>query len=75
MIESAQKDKQSMTPDWEPVRELIDGVRIKEVKNILTKNGVTTEVFREDWNAKGKDVKHIIHVSFQHRAISAWHCL
>lgn len=73
MIDGAQKDKQSMTPDWEPVRELIDGVRIKEVKNILTNNGVTTEVFREDWNATGKEVKHIIHVSFHPRAVSAWH--
>ncbi len=74
MIKGAEKAKQSVTPEWEPVGELIDGVRTREVKNVLSNNAVTTEVFREDWNATGKEVKHIIHVSFQPRAVSAWHC-
>jgi dTDP-4-dehydrorhamnose 3,5-epimerase len=74
MIEGAVKDKQSITPDWTPIRDMIEGVGFREVKNVLTRNGVTTEVFREEWNAGPREIKHIIHVTIQPGAISAWHC-
>jgi len=64
-----------MTPDWTPLRETIEGVHFREVKNILTRTGgVTTEVYREDWGLEPAEVKHIIHVILPPQAVSAWHC-
>ena len=61
-----------MTADWTIERRLIDGVTLREVRNIVTGNGVTTEVHREDWGIVG-DVEQIIHVRLRGNAISAWH--
>ena len=75
MIEGAVKDKQSITPDWTPIKDEIDGVIFREVKNVLTRNGgVTTEAFRDDWSVGPTVLKHVIYVTLQAGAISAWHC-
>jgi dTDP-4-dehydrorhamnose 3,5-epimerase len=75
MIEGATKDKQTVKADGTLIRETIDGVKIREVKNILTRNGgVTTELYREDWGVGPKPLRHVIHVNLQPGAISAWHC-
>jgi dTDP-4-dehydrorhamnose 3,5-epimerase len=71
---SAAKDAAHVTPEWEVAREdLIEGVRTYEVKNIITRNGVTTEILREDWGVVAGPVRHAIHVSLHGGAISAWH--
>lgn len=75
MIEGASKDKQTVKADGTPLRETIEGVKIREVKNILTRNGgVTTEIFSESWGVGPEPVRHIIHVNLQPGAITAWHC-
>ena len=71
-IVSAVKDKPHVTPQWDIAMDLIDGVRTREVRNIITANGVTTEVHREDWGIVGT-VEQVIHVSLRAGAISAWH--
>ncbi len=71
-ITSAVKDEPHVTPDWRIERQLIDGVALREVRNIVTGNGVTTEVHREDWGIAGH-VEQIIHVALRGGAISAWH--
>jgi dTDP-4-dehydrorhamnose 3,5-epimerase len=72
-ITSAVKDEPHVTPNWDVAMDLIDGVRTRDVRNIVTANGVTTEVFREDWNVAGAAVQQIIHVSLRAGAVSAWH--
>ena len=74
MLPGATRDTPNITPDWEVRRDLIDGVRLREVRNIVTRNGVTTEIFRTDWDAATAPVVHAIHVSLRSGAISAWHC-
>ena len=44
--------------------DLIDGVQTREVRNIVTANGITTEVHREDWAIVGA-VEQVIHVSLR----------
>lgn len=74
MLEGATKDKGHVTPNWDFTNlDLIDGVRFKEIRNIVTKNGVTTELYRPDWNIAGGDIKHMIRVSLRAHAVSAWH--
>jgi dTDP-4-dehydrorhamnose 3,5-epimerase len=71
---SAVKDPPHVTPSFEVKRDdLLDGVRTFEVKNIVTGNGFTTEVFRPDWGVASLPIQHVIHVSLHPGVISAWH--
>lgn len=54
-------------------RDLIDGVACREVRNIVTANGVTTELYRSDWGFVDGTVEQAIHVALRGGAISAWH--
>jgi dTDP-4-dehydrorhamnose 3,5-epimerase len=72
-ITSAQKDFQHITPQGILLIEKIDGVKIHEGHNIITKNGVTTELFRPEWNMVENPIQHMIHVSLRPGAVSAWH--
>jgi hypothetical protein len=47
-MEGATMDRQSTTSDWLSLRELVQDVRVKEVKNVPKNNGVLTEIFRCD---------------------------
>ena len=71
---AAVKDQPHVTPGFEVKRDdLLDGVRTFEVKNIVTANGFTTEVFRPDWGVAQLPIRHVIHVSLHPGVISAWH--
>lgn len=72
MIEGV-KDGRSITADWMPVQELIDGVRLKEVKNVAKDNGYLTELFRRDWSLDDGVVDQAFQVTLFPGAISAWH--
>ena len=43
---SAEPDPPTVTPDWEAVGPSIEGVAIREVRHVVTDDGVLTEVFR-----------------------------
>ncbi len=65
------KDVQSMHPDWNVPRRLIDGVAIREVKNVPKANGILTELVRTEW--LDGPVGQVFQVTLQPGAISAWH--
>jgi dTDP-4-dehydrorhamnose 3,5-epimerase len=67
------KDRPSVNSRWEAKTELIEGVRTHEVRNVVTRNGVTTELFRDEWGLMDGAIAHMIHVSLRPGAISAWH--
>jgi hypothetical protein len=46
-LPGATRDAQSITRDWQLLREPIAGVDVREVKNILKDNGCLTEVWRD----------------------------
>ncbi|GJL60843.1 MAG: spore coat polysaccharide biosynthesis protein SpsL [Nitrospirales bacterium] len=73
MIEGAVKGFQKATSQGVILQDLIHGVEVKETRNLITSNGITTELFRSDWNLISDVVDHIIHVSFRPNAVSAWH--
>ena len=62
-----------MSSDWQTQRRLIDGVQVREVRNVVTHNGVTTELFRRDWGIVDYEIPQIIHVALRGNAVSAWH--
>ncbi|MCE6989109.1 dTDP-4-dehydrorhamnose 3,5-epimerase family protein [Dyadobacter sp. CY323] len=68
------KDSKSITAQWSLTNfALIDGVSVKEVKNVLKNNGHLTEIYRQDWELDDLPVGQIFQVSLNPNGISAWH--
>jgi dTDP-4-dehydrorhamnose 3,5-epimerase len=72
-MEGATRDRQSITSDWLSLRELIQGVRVKEVKNVPKNNGVLTEIFRCDWGLDPGVVQQVFQTTIAPGGLSAWH--
>ena len=70
---AARKDAAHIDRDWAIQRRLIDGVKVREVRNVVTANGITTELYRPDWDFVDGTVQQAIHVALRGHAISAWH--
>ena len=68
-----QKDDAHITAEWVVKAAHIDGVRTHDVRNIVTANGITTELYRPDWGIVDGSVQQTIHVALRGRAVSAWH--
>ena len=70
----AQKDGQSVTSDWNLLQNLIDGVRVREMKNLVKSGGdILCEVFRRDWMLDDGDVDQVFQSVMNPGSISAWH--
>ena len=69
----AEKDRAHINKEWVIDRQLIDGVKTREVRNVVTANGITTEVYGPDWNIVDGRVQQAIHVSLRGGTVSAWH--
>lgn len=70
---AARKDKPLVDAQWRESQALIGGVVVHEVRNVVTRNGITSEVLRESWGVTGAAIVHAIHVTFRAGALSAWH--
>ncbi len=74
IIPGSVKDTQSITSDWlNASQSLIDGVRIKEVRNVFKEAGRLTEIYRRDWNLDQLDVEQVFQGMLLPSAISGWH--
>ena len=51
----------------------IDGVRVHELGNVMTRSGYMTEVFRTDWSAIGITVHQVNWVQLNPGAVTDWH--
>ena len=70
----AQQDRQSVTSDWNFLQDAIDGVRVREMKNLIKSGGdVLCEVFRRDWMLDDGDVDQVFQNVMNPGSISAWH--
>jgi dTDP-4-dehydrorhamnose 3,5-epimerase len=70
---AARKDAAHIDRDWVVDARLIDGVSVREVRNVVTANGITTELYRPDWDVVPGAVQQVIHVALRAGAVSAWH--
>jgi dTDP-4-dehydrorhamnose 3,5-epimerase len=68
-IQFATKDPQTVSADGTPILDLVDGVQFLESKNVMTRNGVTTELFKN----YVVDIRHMIHVALRPGGLAAWH--
>ncbi len=69
----AARDAQSITSDWQVLQPLIEGVVVREVRNVLKDNGSLTEVWRDDWHLAPTGIAQVFQVVIEPLAISAWH--
>ena len=72
-LPGARKDGQTVRPDWLPAQKTIDGVRIREVRNVQKGQGLLTEVFRADWRLDDGVIAQVFQVALGPGEISAWH--
>ena len=73
MLKGAEKDRQTATPEGKLTGQLITNVVRHDMPNIVTRNGITTELYRPEWPVGGDQVRHMIHVILRANSLSAWH--
>jgi len=75
MLDAARPAPRTVDADWQPVGQpRIDGMVIREVRNVVFRNGVLTELLRSEWFDPPFDVRHIVHVTMLPGSVTAWHC-
>ena len=68
------KDAASITADWNARQDPIEGVRIREVKNVLKSSGdLLCEIFRRDWLLDEGVVDQVFQSIMNPGSVSAWH--
>jgi dTDP-4-dehydrorhamnose 3,5-epimerase len=68
------RDRQSIASDWTPTQlSLLNGVALREARNVVKANGRLTELFRRDWFAGDEVVDQVFQVLLHPGGISAWH--
>lgn len=73
-LDGTVQDEQSITSEWALVNQrLIDGVVLREVKNVPTGYGYLTELFRMDWGLDSFGVDQVFQAVMDPGAVSAWH--
>ena len=73
LIAKASKREQSVTSEWDLVRDLIKDVQCKEIRNVIKSNGYLTEVYRTDWKLDDTCIDQVFQVILNPGAIEAWH--
>jgi dTDP-4-dehydrorhamnose 3,5-epimerase len=74
MLPGARKDSQLVTPEWQVLREPIEGVHLREVRHVPRDHGIITEIFRPEWDPTGLPVMQIYQSRLFPGAIGAWSC-
>lgn len=72
-MKTATKDQARVTADGQILGSRIHDVGCIERPAIVTRNGLTNEVYRQDWPAAAAQVGQILFVSLRPAAVSAWH--
>ncbi len=74
MLEAARKDGQTVTPAGE-VADLrrIEGVKLADIRPVLTRSGATIETFRADGPFAGFEVRQVNYCPLRPSYASDWH--
>jgi dTDP-4-dehydrorhamnose 3,5-epimerase len=75
MLKDTLRARPTITADGEMIREnLIDGLKFKEVRNVVARNGVVTELWRPDWWGEETRPRHVVHATLAAFSETNWHC-
>ena len=73
MLEGAKPREQSVTADWTILQEGIGGVKQKEMRSVIKKNGYLTEIYRSDWRLDDSQVDQVFQLVLNPGEVEAWH--
>jgi len=73
MLEGEKTRSQSVTQNWESTAILIEGVIVKDVKNVVSQNAVITEMYRNDWGLGNTDLQQATLIAFHPRVTTVWY--
>ena len=75
MLPAARKSPRTVTPSGALILpDLIDGLQLKTVQNVLARNGVVTELWRPEWLGPETRPGHVTHVTLAAFSETNWHC-
>jgi dTDP-4-dehydrorhamnose 3,5-epimerase len=73
-LPGAKQDAPSIDAEWQFLgRPLIEGVRLKEMRNVPTGYGWLTELWRGDWQLDDRPVDQVFQSTLLPGRLSAWH--
>jgi len=72
VLKGAKKRAQSVTQTGESTSSLIDGVIVKDVKNVVSHNAVITELYRNDWGLGDDAPQQATLLAFHPGVTTAW---
>jgi len=74
LLPGAEQDPQSVTSDWKHVdQDLLEGVRVHEISNVVRPTRILTEIWRSDWKLDEEPVDQVFQVVLEAGSVSAWH--
>ena len=67
-------DPSTVDSEWSPrLAPGIDGVRVKEIRPVLTGDGILTEIWRQDWNFDDLPVRQVFQRLLDPGTVNGWH--
>lgn len=72
-LPGATRDEPSVTSDWTPAQDVIEGVKVVEIRNVLHDAGRLTEIYRSDWFPSPLEIAQAFQITLEGGRISAWH--
>jgi dTDP-4-dehydrorhamnose 3,5-epimerase len=74
-LDEARCAAQTVTAEWEYVTPVpIQGVQVKEIRNVVIRSGVLTECYRPEWFEDPFEAGHVVYMSLMAGGMSSWHC-
>lgn len=75
MLQDTQRARPTITADGDMIREnVIDGMRFKEVRHVVARNGVVTELWRPEWWGEDTQPRHVVYATLAAFSETNWHC-
>lgn len=72
-IEGCVQDPEIIQPNWIRIQKAIQGVKVREVRNVPKGRGVLTEIFRRDWQVDEASADQVFQVWMAPGEVSCWH--
>ena len=74
-LSEALRSPQTVSADWQSVIPLgIQGVQVKEIRNVAIRSGVLTECYRPEWFDDPFQAGHVVYMALMAGGVSSWHC-
>lgn len=73
MLKGAKRDGPTVKSDHSLARTYLHGVVVHDMRNIVTRNSLTTEAYRNDWPGVATPLAQALVVTMRPGAVSAWH--